>query len=292
MNPHMSRQAKRLYVGNIPPNIVEGELSEFFNTAMFAAGVTKEASQTPVAAVQFNRDKGFAFLDFQHAEDATAGMAFDGITLHNYSLKVRRPRDFKSPEEEAAEKAAQEQQQNSQDTTLLRNPTALNFLNTQMPIPAAAALVQLNITDDNNPTRILQLFNIASITELQDDENFQYTLDDVTKEAKRYGNVLSVFMVKPPPPDPEGRAPPHHSWCVGRTFVEYTTKEEAAYAHSKLGGRKFNNRMVLVGYFPEEKYAKQQFRPVYEEEQKYLAEVKERVAAEHAKNPNPSSKWS
>lgn len=42
--------------------------------------------------------------------------------------------------------------------------------------------------------------------------------------------------------------------CVDilQAFVEYTTKEEAHAAHKALGGRKFNGRMVLVGYLSEE----------------------------------------
>ncbi|PRP82034.1 hypothetical protein PROFUN_03724 [Planoprotostelium fungivorum] len=274
---HLQRQSRRLYVGNIPPNIVEAELSEFFNTALYAAGVTKDGSNAPIATVQFNRDKGFAFLDFHHPEDATAGMSFDGITLHNYALKVRRPRDFKTEEEAAAAAAMEGETKPVVDTTTLRNPAAMNFLNLGMPIPAAAALCQLNIKDEPHSTRILQLFNVASIAELQDDDIYEFTLNDISTEVRKFGNVKSVYMVKPPKPDPEGKPPANHTWAVSRAFVEYSTKEEARKAHEALGGRKYNSRTILVGFYDEEKYAKLQFMPNAEEEIAYGERLREKM---------------
>jgi len=45
--------------------------------------------------VQMNYDRNFAFLEFNEAEDANAGMGFDGISFMGYSLKIRRPKDYK-----------------------------------------------------------------------------------------------------------------------------------------------------------------------------------------------------
>jgi hypothetical protein len=38
LNPHQSRQARRLYVGNIPPGVSDTQLAEFVNLTMFNAG--------------------------------------------------------------------------------------------------------------------------------------------------------------------------------------------------------------------------------------------------------------
>jgi len=89
------RQSRRLYVGNIPAGIQEAEIQDFFNTAMVAAkSVNKPGA--PVIAVQINVEKSYAFLELRDPQEATAGMAFDGIMLHGHSLKVRRPKDFVS----------------------------------------------------------------------------------------------------------------------------------------------------------------------------------------------------
>jgi len=95
-NPQQTRQARRLYVGNIPLDISDQELIDFFNTAMTSSGVPLKVSP-PVMGAQLNLEKSFAFLEFAATEDATAGMALDGITLQGQSLKVRRPKDYVAP---------------------------------------------------------------------------------------------------------------------------------------------------------------------------------------------------
>nr|XP_025034918.1 splicing factor U2AF 65 kDa subunit [Pelodiscus sinensis] len=58
----MTRQARRLYVGNIPFGITEEAMMDFFNAQMRLGGLT-QAPGNPVLAVQINQDKNFAFLE-------------------------------------------------------------------------------------------------------------------------------------------------------------------------------------------------------------------------------------
>ncbi|CAJ0904125.1 11006_t:CDS:10 [Entrophospora sp. SA101] len=92
----LARQARRLYVGNIPYGIDENGLSEFFNSTMLQLNITT-APSNPVTAVQINHDKNYAFVEFHAPEEATAAMAFDGITFQGQSLKIRRPKDYQPP---------------------------------------------------------------------------------------------------------------------------------------------------------------------------------------------------
>ncbi|CAG8578720.1 17337_t:CDS:10 [Acaulospora morrowiae] len=92
----LARQARRLYVGNIPYGIDETGLSEFFNSTMVQLNITT-APGNPVIAVQINHDKNYAFVEFRAPEEATAAMAFDGITFQGQSLKIRRPKDYQPP---------------------------------------------------------------------------------------------------------------------------------------------------------------------------------------------------
>jgi len=117
LNPHQSRQARRLYVGNIPQGVTEIELAEFFNTAMFTAGATKDNNAASVIAVQMNHEKNFAFIEFSCHEDATAGMGFDGITLGGHALKIRRPKDYK-PVPTEAEQAAEASNNSSSGSSI------------------------------------------------------------------------------------------------------------------------------------------------------------------------------
>ena len=57
----VTRQARRLYVGNIPFGVTEDGMMEFFNNQMKITGLA-QAPGDPILAVQINLDKNFAFL--------------------------------------------------------------------------------------------------------------------------------------------------------------------------------------------------------------------------------------
>jgi len=96
-----ARQARRLYVGNIPPAATELELMDFLNAALSTTTKGLATPVVPVVAVQVNREKAFAFVEFRTPEEATAGMAFDGLMMHGHALKIRRPTDYRAPLEGA-----------------------------------------------------------------------------------------------------------------------------------------------------------------------------------------------
>lgn len=89
----ITRQARRLYVGNIPFGVTEDEMMEFFNQQMHLTGLA-QAAGSPVLACQINLDKNFAFLEFRSTDETTQAMAFDGINFKGQSLKIRRPHDY------------------------------------------------------------------------------------------------------------------------------------------------------------------------------------------------------
>lgn len=89
----ITRQARRLYVGNIPFGVTEEEMMEFFNQQMHLAGLA-QAAGNPVLACQVNLDKNFAFLEFRSIDETTQAIAFDGINFKGQSLKIRRPHDY------------------------------------------------------------------------------------------------------------------------------------------------------------------------------------------------------
>ncbi|KAI0059000.1 hypothetical protein BV25DRAFT_1809901 [Artomyces pyxidatus] len=94
VNPNLSRQSRRLYIGSITPDINEQNLADFFNNKMIEMKIGTGAPGNPVLAVQCNYEKNYAFVEFRSAEDATAAMAFDGIMFLNGPLKIRRPKDY------------------------------------------------------------------------------------------------------------------------------------------------------------------------------------------------------
>merc|ERR1711872_1144093 len=89
----ITRQARRIYVGNIPFGFSEQEMIDFFNQQMHLSGLA-QAEGNPILACHINRDKNFAFLECRSIDETTQAMAFDGINFKGQSLKLRRPHDY------------------------------------------------------------------------------------------------------------------------------------------------------------------------------------------------------
>jgi len=379
------RQAKRLYVGNLPLDVKDQELAEFISESMFRAGKTKDNNPHPVVSVQFNNERTFAFVDFSAVEDANTGMTFDGLTFKGVPLKIRRPKDFRGGEVEVEETFTTDPNTGSlvstnvaegpnkifigglpaylneeqvkellssfgqlksfnlvKDSTtgtskgyaffeytdggvtdkacsglngmklgeksiivqranvgaksnqtlvnpytksILTNVTALHFLNLQMPLAAACALLGLNINEPQTPTRIVQLCNMISADDIDHDEDYKEICEEVMKEAETFGTVVSMYIARPIPEEetPEMEfemKKPKIQYGLGRIFIEYKRKEDAKRAHEGFAGRKFNSRTIVSGFFSEEKYAMKNFEPEPEEE-KASVERFQKVSEEH-----------
>lgn len=91
----ISRQARRLYVGNIPFGVTEDAMMDFFNNQMNMAGMAQSDGQAIISS-QVNLDKNFAFLEFRSVDECTNALAFDGINFQGQLLKLRRPREYQA----------------------------------------------------------------------------------------------------------------------------------------------------------------------------------------------------
>ena len=63
VNPNLSRQSRRLYIGSITPEINEQNLADFFNHKMTEMKIGTGAPGNPVLAVQCNYEKSYAFVE-------------------------------------------------------------------------------------------------------------------------------------------------------------------------------------------------------------------------------------
>jgi len=91
----ISRQARRLYVGNIPFGVTEDAMMDYFNNQMKLAGLA-QAEGNAIISCQVNLDKNFAFLEFRSVDECTNALAFDGINFQGQLLKLRRPREYQA----------------------------------------------------------------------------------------------------------------------------------------------------------------------------------------------------
>lgn len=102
--PQQTRHARRLYIGQLPPNVTEDELHVFFRDAIEQAilphspgttGPEGRLEDDPILSVYINHERRFCFLEFKTVEMTTACMALDGIDINGKGkVKIKRPNDY------------------------------------------------------------------------------------------------------------------------------------------------------------------------------------------------------
>lgn len=107
---------------------------------------------------------------------------------------------------------------------------------------AAAAMAAAQAGGVEQATRFLKMENMVTAEELSVEEEYQDILDDVTEECKKHGPVLRVEIPKPGAAD------------CGTIFVVYESTEGAKEARSKLDGRKFNERTIVISFLQQEEF--------------------------------------
>jgi hypothetical protein len=73
-----TRQARRLYVGNMPPDAREDEIRAFFSKAMATAHPNLPPGDSAIS-VYLNLEKKFGFVEFRTMEEASSALHLDGI---------------------------------------------------------------------------------------------------------------------------------------------------------------------------------------------------------------------
>uniref|UniRef100_A0A8C7BCZ5 Splicing factor U2AF subunit n=1 Tax=Neovison vison TaxID=452646 RepID=A0A8C7BCZ5_NEOVI len=281
----MTRQARRLYVGNIPFGITEEAMMDFFNAQMRLGGLT-QAPGNPVLAVQINQDKNFAFLEFRSVDETTQAMAFDGIIFQGQSLKIRRPHDYQplpgmseNPSvyvpgvvstvvPDSAHKlfigglpnylnddqaiAGLNGMQLGDKKLLVQRASVgaknatLSTIN-QTPVTLQVpGLMSSQVQMGGHPTEVLCLMNMVLPEELLDDEEYEEIVEDVRDECSKYGLVKSIEIPRPV----DGVEVPG----CGKIFVEFTSVFDCQKAMQGLTGRKFANRVVVTKYCDPDSY--------------------------------------
>jgi splicing factor U2AF subunit len=92
--PQQTRHARRLYVGNLPPDVTEESLHTFFRDAI-ATALVKGLDEDPILSVYINQERRFCFLEFKSVEMTSACMALDGINVMGRGkVKIKRPNDY------------------------------------------------------------------------------------------------------------------------------------------------------------------------------------------------------
>ena len=94
INVQATRHARRVYVGALTADVDDAHLTQFFEKIMLATGATKRVDGGCVVSTYINREKLFAFIEFQTVEEASNALGFDGVVYGGQQLRLRRPNDY------------------------------------------------------------------------------------------------------------------------------------------------------------------------------------------------------
>ncbi|CAL0328100.1 unnamed protein product [Lupinus luteus] len=89
-----TRPMRRLYLENLPDSASEKTVVDCFNNLLLSASVNHIQQAQPCISCILHKDRGQALVEFLTAEDASAALSFDGITLFGSIVKIRRPKDY------------------------------------------------------------------------------------------------------------------------------------------------------------------------------------------------------
>lgn len=154
-----SRHARRLYVGNLPPDTTDAQIGDFFNRALKASkGVESEGD--PVISVYINLEKRFAFIETRTIREAAAGLALDGVRFRDMFLRLRRPNDY--------------------NATIAGNPRPPERFN-----PGILGIVSTQVSD--GPSKVF----IGGIP-------YNLTEDQIKSLLQSYGSLAAFNLIKEP----------------------------------------------------------------------------------------------
>lgn len=211
----------------------------------------------PIVSAWISSDGRYAFIEFRTAAEANMGFILNGALVQGQPIKVGRPKTYSGSN-------------TNQEDTNISNTVAAVLQSGSMIAPTTGVKVQF-------PTKILCFVNISRDIDIEEEEKYDFVKEDILSECELYGKVQSVFL---PRKDVEDNIIPG----MGNAYVEFETVEDCKNCRRKLVGRKFNNHLVRMVYFDEEKYKKGYYGLEDEDEDK--TEENKPVANQNIKNKN------
>jgi len=254
----------KIFIGGLPTHLNEGDVKKLLSTF----GQLKSFNLVRDSLTGLS--KGFAFCEYADPNITdTACASLNGMAIGDKTLVVQRA-------------SVNPKTKTGEHSTEPINPRAANMLNLSTPAAQLLATAVKNATAD--PTRILVLMNIINLSDFPGDceeGEYQEFIDDITEECSRYGKVLNILVPRPTTKqknhtvehfdgndvdldaltidddiseeeESEEEPPPPG---FSKVFVEYEKVEYAKRAQTALSGRRYDGRMVITSFHPEDKWS-------------------------------------
>ena len=204
----------------------------------------------PIVSAWISSDGHYAFVEFRTPEEANQGFALNNIAIMGQPLKVGRPKTYQGVF------MMDDICMNNSVTAVITVAAVLQA--GTMKMPELGRKVQF-------PTKVLCFKKIVDGSNIDDESKYKEISEDIKIECSKYGKVLDVFM---PRKDIDDNILPGNGNC----YVEFSTVDECKQARKCLVGSRFNNRIVTMVYFSEDKYKNRDFS---EEDSKIIEMKKE-----------------
>jgi RNA recognition motif. (a.k.a. RRM, RBD, or RNP domain) len=219
---------RELFVGNTTPEMTEGMLKEFLGNAMLQVGLNVLPGN-PITACRVSGK--FAFIELRTPQEAANALNLTNIPFLGTQLRVGRPSKWNGPVDHHG---------NWEDILA-------KYMSGELQLgDAAGAAVYVPVPPSpatNPPSRVVELKNMLSPEDLENEEEYQDILEDTREECSQFGQLVSVIIPK--------------AGEVGATkiFLEYTSTTDAQKAIDGLRGRTFDGRKVTAEFCDEAKFA-------------------------------------
>ena len=92
-NAALTKPARELYVGNLPPGVQAPQLSEFLGAAIQQLKLNITPGN-PILNTWLSPDTHYAFCEFRTIEECNNALNLNGITVGNVQLKIGRPKNY------------------------------------------------------------------------------------------------------------------------------------------------------------------------------------------------------
>ena len=116
----------------------------------------------------------------------------------------------------------------------------------QMPAAPAMTMAPAAVPVAAVPTRVVELKQMLTQQDLQDDEEYNDILEDTRDECSSFGSLKNIVIPRSGP-------------GATKIFLEYLSAEDAGKAIAGLKGRTFDGRQVEATYFDEMKFANEDY---------------------------------
>jgi len=218
---------RELFVGNTTPEMSAEMIMDFLGKALVQVGLASKPGN-PIVACRVSGK--FAFVELRSIEEAAKALNLNNIPYMGTQLRVGRPSKYTGPSTPHG----------NWEDILSR------YLSGELKLPSEGGSVSKAKSDTVKVTKVVELENMLTLQDLQNDEEFTEIFEDTKVECSQFGTVKNVVIPRSGP-------------GVTKIFLEYASTDDATKAIRGLRGKTFDGKKVKANYFDEEAFLKKDF---------------------------------